>query len=141
MDPDFNGRIYQDYRFEVDYLRGYKVEECIGLLLEDENMSPTLIALKLTDLPWQVFFLDAAIGFWEQRLDEANIFEDYEQVDYATLFNLRGAEILSITCRPIEEGLTTRFYLQFRHGTLVWRYIDENDMDSKQLVSFQAETA
>lgn len=141
MDPDFHGRVFQDYRFEIDYLRGYKVEECIGLLLEDGDTSPVLITLKLTDLPWQVFFLDAAIGFWEQHVDTTYTFDGDPEIDYATLFNLRGAEIISIICQPVEEGLTTRFYLTFPHGTLSWRYSDEHDMDSKKLVSFQTETA
>lgn len=141
MDPDFHGRIFQDYRFEIDYLRGYRVEECIGLLLDDEDMSPVQIALKLTDLPWQIFFLDIGIGFWEQWLDETRVFQDYEHVDYATLFNIRGAEIISIICQPVEEGLTTRLYIQFSTGTLIWRYINEQDLESDQFISFEAETA
>lgn len=138
MDANYSGRIFQAYRFEIDYLRGYKVDQCIAVLVKDNIMQPLIITLKIADLPWQMFFLDAAIGFWEQYHDMSMFFDDEPLEDYAALFNLQGAEIRSIRCEPIEEGLTTRFYIEFPHCTLVWRYIDEHDMGSERILLLQA---
>jgi hypothetical protein len=134
------GRLFQDVQFDVTHLRGAIVDEVVGVIAHDDDLQPALILLKPSDCPWQQFFLDVGVGFWEQWPDsvigDTRADDAYKHVDYAVRFGLRGAMILDITCRPVVLGGGSQISVGLSSGTLMLAPMDAYDMESRSVVSF-----
>ena len=93
-------RIYQDENFIVKELVGEKIEQLLGVVMDNEaDNYPMIINLKTTHKPWQRFFHDAGIAFWEQwetLVDESG--DNDRFVDYGKQFELEGKIISLIEC-------------------------------------------
>ena len=139
-DRDRTGRLFQDIHFEVTHLQGCVVDELIGITAFGDDLQPALILLKPAGRPWQKFFLDACIGFWEQWSDSDDVArradDAYDYVDYAERFGARGATIQEIRCEPVAPDMSSRIVVRLSSGTLVLTPEDPNAIDSRSRLSF-----
>jgi hypothetical protein len=139
--PD-DGRLFQDYRFEVDHVRHGVIDQLVALVLDDDtDLQPTLLSLQVRGQPWQRCFLDVGAGFWEQwsdvdPADEADD-EGVRIVDYAERFELRGAEILRAYCEPEGPDLASTIHLLLTKGTLALRAQDPRGIEPCSYVTFE----
>ncbi len=95
------GRIYQNKDFDVAGFTGEKIEEILGVVDHSEaDNHPMVINLRTENQPWQRYFLDAGIGFWEnwgELVDKED--EDNRFVNYGEIFQLKRKVIQFIKCR------------------------------------------
>lgn len=136
------GRLFQDARFEVTELRGDIVEWLLGFTsqAEDDDL-PEVMLLKPRHGHWQRFFLDAGVGFWEERT-EGDAFEDCSElrrVDYGARFRVIGDRIRSVHCHPVTSGWASRIALELASGVLLLRLVDPANPDSGCEVVFHPE--
>ncbi|WP_444894543.1 hypothetical protein ACJJIE_10380 [Microbulbifer sp. TRSA001] len=91
-----------------------------------------MLILKLKEVElYQRFFLDAALGFWEEWSEEDAFcdVDDLEHVDLAKEFDLKHKKVLSITCKgSFEEFSSIEF--RFEGINLLLRLSDNTDFES-----------
>jgi hypothetical protein len=131
--PAPRGRMFQDEAFHVDDLAGAVVERLLGLVTDPER-GPFLFLLKLRDRPWQRFYLDLGIGFWEEWADDVidDDLSDTEQVDFGANLQLAGATVQSVVC---EAG--PRLALTLSCGVFVIESEDPRDLDARTVVAYR----
>lgn len=133
------GRLFQGLAFEVTDLRGRTVESLLGSTsLPDRDDCPEMMFLKVRGRPWQRFFLDAGIGFWEEW-SEADAFRDYEDlrtVDYGARFQVLGDRILRVSCRPETPAEPARIVVALGSGEIQLRRVDPADPTSDSELTF-----
>jgi len=136
------GRLHQDDTFEVAGLAGGIVEKLLGYTTEAErDDQPEKMFLKVHGLPWQSYFLDAGLGFWEESGEEEDPFDAYRgdsrEIDYGERFGLLGARIIEARCSVIEPWQTTSIAVTFEAGVLRLSYARPNDLDADVVLTFE----
>ena len=126
MAQEFPGRLFQDTDFEVEGFEKKKLEGLIGVLdREASERGPILVYIKVEDNPWQQFFLDAGIGFWE-NWGEIDIDDpSFLYIDYANEFKIGYKAIYAAYCQ--NSSIKIEF---ITNEKIILRYVDPTDMDS-----------
>ena len=97
--------------------------------------------LKLHGQPWQAYFLDAGLGFWETwdepGIDPFEPYEDLRQIDYGSRFGLIGATLLEARCDIVEPRVTICITVAFDRGILRFSYAWPNDLDGDVVLTFE----
>jgi len=129
-------RLINDHNFECPSLIGMTVESLIGFYEGKVENGIDMLILKLKELElYQRFFLDAAIGFWEENDFESvnSDYEDAKKIDLAEKYSLFGTKVVSIVCHGSVEEFSS---LVFDIGTvkLHFHYLDRKNMDSETVL-------
>ena len=139
-----SGRLFQGDAFEVNHLRHRVVERFLGVISGKDEGAPCLLGLKVAGIPWQQFFLDAGIGFWEQwqSLDLYEVLDDAEDkvIDYAQNFSLAGEHILRVQCLRTSDACS-EIKICLSSGTIRLFYSDPSDFESDTLIAFVGRSA
>ncbi len=105
-----SGRIYQNSDFVVSEFADAILEGLIGM--EDQSdREPLLVFIKIKDKNWNRYFLDSAVGFWENWQEtevdqsEAHI-DEVVYVDYMDKYALQNKQIKSIDCKNAQISLS-----------------------------------
>lgn len=127
------GRIHQDDNFDVKGFEGEIIEELFGIAdKNDSDNKPILIYIKVTNLTWQQYFLDAILAFWEDW-GVIEFDEDYDKlVDYGEIFKLKGQAVKEIKCRNCKISIVLANGDQF-----ILQHIYSNDENSDCEVIFK----
>jgi len=113
-----------------------KVERFMGYHEEGDPNSIVMIVLKLAEKGlWQRFFLDLAIGFWEEW-DEEGATEDFEGepfIDLAGKYSLVGSVVTKIECKGSHEEFSS---IEFKFGNveLDLRCKNQSDYESGSML-------
>ncbi|WP_430614567.1 hypothetical protein [Flavobacterium sp. JP2137] len=96
------GRIHQDKSFTATEFSGALLEGLIGME-DSEDREPLLVFIKIKDQNWHRFFLDSAIGFWENwqetEVDQSEAhLDEVVYVDYRAKYSLENKQIADIVC-------------------------------------------
>ena len=129
-------RLVNEHKFECPSLVGKTVESCIGYSESEVENEVDIVILKVKELElYQRFFLDAAIGFWEEYDFESAIedFEDLNKIDIADQYSLVGKRISSIICTGAVDAISS-FIFDIDGIILRYRLSDENDIDSETVL-------
>lgn len=134
------GRVFQDATFEVAELRGRTLERLLGATSRPAGDDrPEMMFLRADGGPWQRFFLDAGIGFWEEW-SEADAFRDYadlRRVDYGARFRVIGERILRVSCSSEGPGQPARIVLEVSSGEIELRRGDPDDPECSSELRFR----
>ena len=135
------GRLHQDDTFEVADVAGGIVEQLLGFTDTERDDQPEKMFLKIRgQRPWQTYFLDAGLGFWEEW-DEEDAFDAYRgdsrEIDYGHRFGLIGATIVEARCAVVEPKETTSIAVVFDRGALRMSYARPNDLDADVILTFE----
>lgn len=125
-------RLINDHQFECQNLAGKTVESCMGFTETGIENEVDVIILKVKELElYQRFFLDAAIGFWEELDYKSAIddFEDLKKIDIGELYSLAGKRISSIICHGAIDTVSSIIF-DIQGIKLKYRLSDENNFDS-----------
>ncbi|MBW3518772.1 hypothetical protein [Flavobacterium sp. NKUCC04_CG] len=105
-----SGRIYQDSNFVVSEFADAILEGLIGM--EDQiDREPLIVFVKIKDKNWNRYFLNGAIGFWENWQEtevdqsEAHI-DEVVYVDYMDKYALHDKTIKTVECKNAQISLT-----------------------------------
>jgi len=124
------------HSFECNSLAGMEVEKFLGFYDADDRNGMSMIALKLKEKElWQRFFLDAAIGFWEEW-DEFNTFCDWEDVkpiDLAKQYSLHHQTVKSIICSGSYD-IFSSIAFEIGETILNFKYLNTSDIESKTIL-------
>lgn len=143
-DPEPRGRMFQSADFSVEDVAGRQLEGLRGVLDDDEERDaepcsdvldegPFCFLFRVAGLPWQRFFFDAGVGFWEEW-DEQTLDGELASpsVDYARLHDLSGRIVRGAVCgdRDDTPGLCFSIGLDDGREFVVFP-TDPTDPDSK----------
>lgn len=125
-------RIINDWNFECTNLSNREIEYFSAFYSEHDKQDVLMLVLKLEGVPlYQRFFLDAAIGFWEEW-DKDTMFcdiEDLEKTDLLEDMDLRGKKITSIVCEgSYEKFASIRFSID--DVSLLLKFSNSCDFES-----------
>ncbi|QKI89051.1 hypothetical protein [Thiomicrorhabdus xiamenensis] len=125
-------RITNDHSFDCEVLANNTVEYFSAFYTDQSRSDVLMLVLKLKEIAlYQRFFLDAALGFWEEWDEEDNFYdlEDLEHVDLANELNLLGKKVLSIACKGSFEEFSSIEFV-FEGVNLLLKFSDHNDIES-----------
>ena len=91
-----------------------------------------MLILKLQESElYQRFFLDAALGFWEEWNEEDTYYDlgDLEPVELGKELDLEGKTVSSINCRGSFDEFSS-FEFTFEEIRLLLKFSDNNDIES-----------
>ena len=129
-------RLDNDHSFECSNLVGKTLESFVGYYDGENEDRIDMLILKLKELDlYQRFFLDAAIGFWEEYdLETATSeYEDVNKIDLAEKYSLSGESVISIVCNGSYEEFSS-FSFEIGELKLLFHYLDNNDFDSETVL-------
>lgn len=137
IDDELPGeRLANAHSFQCDSLARMQVEKFVGFYDGDEPNGMSMVAMKLKGKElWQRFFLDAAIGFWEEW-DEFNTFVDWEDIkpiDLAKHYSLVNQSIKNIICDGSHEVFSSIMF-EIGETRLQLKYMDTTDIESETIL-------
>ena len=106
-------RRYQEANFVVTCLQGHTLEQLLGVIDADNpdrgDHHPIVVYLKVSDFPWQRFFVEFGGGVWEEveAIDENEEGDGVRFADYASKFGLAGRKIASVACLDCKIRIVT----------------------------------
>lgn len=126
-------RLANAHSFQCDSLAGLEVEHVVGLYDGRDPNAIEILVIKLKGKElWQVFFLDAGLGFWE----EVNSIIDWENarsVDLAKTYSLTNQAIKSISCTGSNKVFSSIIF-EIGNTKFQLKYEDALDIDSQTLL-------
>jgi hypothetical protein len=125
-------RITNDHSFECEVLSNNTVEYFSAFYTDESKNDVLMLVLKLKETAlYQRFFLDAALGFWEEWDEEDTFYDldDLERVDLANELNLLGEKVSSIVCKGSFEEFSSIEFV-FEEVKLLLKFSDNNDIES-----------
>ena len=118
--------------------RSFTVGDLVGRRIEELWVSPAtpahaeMVFLKLAGLPWQRFYLEAGLGFWDEYSEVAT-FEDYAgmtRTDVGQRFDIVGKRVERAECLADRPHHASRVVLELEAGRVELRLVAPTDFES-----------
>ena len=129
-------RIVNDHSFECIKIQGMTLEYLSVFYTYDSKSDVLMLVLKLKELElYQRFFLDAAIGIWEEWNKEDTFYDldDVECVDLKVKYHLDGRKLSKVYCNGAYEVFSDMVFV-FDELKLRLKYSDTNDIESDMVL-------
>ena len=120
MNEELEDEFYFLRNFVIDELENCKIENII-IHGNSEDNSVVFVLLKVYEVNWQKYFLDAGAGFWYdtetkdyQMIDCIEEHDYYFTTDYTEKFNIKNNIIRKAFCEPNDKN--SRIILELENG-------------------------
>ncbi len=125
-------RITNDHCFKCDCLSNKTVEYFSAFYSEESGNDVLMVVLKLKEVDlYQRFFLDAALGFWEEWNSEDTFYDldGLRCIDLLKENDLLNKKVSSIICTGSFEGFSSITF-KFEQVNLLLKFSESNDFES-----------
>jgi len=123
MSSEPRGRIFQDDHFTLSEFTGSRLTGLVVWQDPDDGQA-IIVFIRADRRPWQRFFLDAGIGFWEDWgelepgvVEPGDEIPDLEIIDKLQEFGVADAVIRRIFCEPC--GSNAQIVIELDDGARV----------------------